>query len=106
MKKINKLILHLLLMLFLYSCGGGMSDAGKVLRNEKIRATDEFLIKKKQPLTLPPDYKTLPKPKSLKTSNDNNENKISEIFKISEDGQSSKKKSSTLEQSIINQLGK
>jgi hypothetical protein len=31
-------------------------DAGKVLRNEKIKTTDEFLVKKKEPLVLPPDY--------------------------------------------------
>ena len=42
MKKINFLILILFLLV---SCGG-LKDAGKVLRNEKVRTTDEFLVKK------------------------------------------------------------
>ena len=59
MKKINRTILYFILTVFLYSCGG-MSDVGKTLRNDKIRTTDEFLVKKREPLTLPPDYKNLP----------------------------------------------
>ena len=42
MKKINLLLIALL---FLTSCGG-LKEAGKVLRNEKIKTTDEFLVKK------------------------------------------------------------
>ena len=105
MTKINKIILHIFLLFFLYSCGG-FSDAGKVLRNEKIRSTDEFLIKKREPLSLPPDYKTLPEPGSLKTSKEKDEKKINEILKISEDNNTKKQKTSSVEQSIINQLGK
>ena len=44
----------------------GISDAGKVLRNEKTRTTDEFLVKKREPLILPPDYNKIPKPGQLK----------------------------------------
>ena len=40
---------------FLISCAG-VKDAGKVLRNEKITNTDEFLVKKKTPLSKPPKY--------------------------------------------------
>ena len=36
----NKTIL-LVLLIFLYSCGS-LSQAGKILRNEKIKTTDEF----------------------------------------------------------------
>ena len=43
MKKINILIIALFL---LNSCGG-LKKAGKVLRNEKITTTDEFLVEKK-----------------------------------------------------------
>ena len=41
-----------------------MDDASKVLRNEKIKTTDEFLVKKREPLVLPPDYRTIPEPGS------------------------------------------
>ena len=104
MNKINKLILTFIIMNFLYSCGG-FSDAGKVLRNEKKRTTDEFLVKKRQPLSLPPDYKNLPKPKSRDSKQQNNEDKINKIFKIPKT-QTKTKGSSTIEQSIINQIRK
>ena len=47
--------------ILLVSCGG-LSDAGKILRNEKVKSTDEFLVKKKNPLELPPSYGDLPEP--------------------------------------------
>ena len=37
-----------------------------ILKNEKIRNTDEFLVKKKEPLELPPDFTKIPKPDALK----------------------------------------
>ena len=41
-----KIFFFISLIIFLLSCG----DAAKVLRNEKIKTTDEFLVKKKEPL--------------------------------------------------------
>ena len=41
----NKIILLIISTTLLISCSG-FKDAGKVLRNEKITTTDEFLIKK------------------------------------------------------------
>ena len=37
----------LLAIVFLFTSCQGFKDAGKVLRNEKVRTTDEFLIEKK-----------------------------------------------------------
>ena len=62
--KRNKLYPYFFVFLFLLSGCAGFSEAGKVLRNEKSEATDEFLIKK-EPLTQPPDYKILPTPDSM-----------------------------------------
>ena len=45
MKKIKTILLYFILISFLHSCGGA-SDAAKVLKNEKITNTDEFLVKK------------------------------------------------------------
>ena len=67
MKKIDLLII--LTFIFLISCG----DVGKVLRNEKIRSTDEFLIKKKDPLILPPDFEEIPSPDSIADINKKSE---------------------------------
>ena len=70
----KNLTLMLIIILTLYSCGG-FSEAGKVLRNEKVTTTDEFLVKKKDPLVLPPDYNKLPEPGSL----NENEKKMKKI---------------------------
>tara|TARA_Y100001970_G_C14199377_1_gene840183 strand:+ start:579 stop:893 length:315 start_codon:yes stop_codon:yes gene_type:complete len=62
--KIKKMkIKFLLLFLLLASCGS-LNEAGKALRNEKTKTTDEFLIEKRGPLSLPPEMKELPKPMS------------------------------------------
>ena len=57
MLKINKL--NILFYNFSLHILIGLSDAERVLRNEKKNTTDEFLVKKKKPLTLPPEYDTL-----------------------------------------------
>ena len=50
----NKKIIYLFLVLILMSgCGGGFQDFKKAVTGEKIQTTDEFLIKKKDPLILP-----------------------------------------------------
>ena len=52
----------LILLLFLYSCG----SVGEALQGKKRSDQgDEFLIDKKNPLTMPPDFDKLPKPGEL-----------------------------------------
>ena len=70
MIKIKKIFLNLILISFLHSCGA-FSDAGKVLRNEKIKNRDEFSVQKKEPLSMPPEYDTLPRPGSVQKSKNN-----------------------------------
>ena len=69
----------LLLICFLTSCSS-FNEAGKILRNEKITTNDEFLVKKKEPLILPPDYKKMPVPGSVLKEN-NEKEKIKKILK-------------------------
>ena len=92
-------------MCILAACGG-IKDAGKVLRNEKISNTDEFLVKKRDPLVLPPDFKEMPQPKTKISKKSNEEKKIKEILKASKEEAPSNKKNSSIEQSIINKIGK
>jgi len=95
----------ILIFVFFFSSCGGFNEAGKVLRNEKIRTTDEFLVKKKEPLVMPPDYKELPKPDSINKKVTKDEDKIKKLFKsdnqkkINEQG-----KSSSLEKSILEEI--
>ena len=89
-------------MVALHSCGGGFSNAKKVLTNEKITTTDEFLIQKREPLTLPPDYDTLPKPGIQKESNSGK--KIDDILKMKKEKSTSNKNSLSLEKSILEKI--
>ena len=102
MKKINKIFILFLSLYFLNSCGT-FSEAGKVLRNEKIKTNDEFLVKKRDPLVLPPDYNTMPAPGSLKKSIKSEG--INKILKIPKDS-TTQSRTSSVEQSIINKIGK
>ena len=105
MKKIKKILLNCILISFLHSCAGG-SDAAKVLRNEKITNTDEFLVKKRDPLILPPEYDTLPKPNSAENSKKNDGNKINKILKFPDEQTSTTKGSSSVEESIMKNIRK
>lgn len=84
-----------------------LDDAGKVLRNEKVRTTDEFLIKKREPLVLPPDFNELPEPGSISNKNRLEEKeKIKKILKANEEIDSSKSTSSNIEESILEKVRK
>ncbi len=73
-----KIKLLVIIILFLNACSG-FSEAGKVLRNEKIKTTDEFLVKKRDALVLPPDFEEIPEPesqsKNLESSDEKKKNK-------------------------------
>ena len=101
MKNLNLILIVSFLML---SCSG-LKDAGSVLRNEKIKTTDEFLVKKKDPLVLPPDYKKIPEPGSIGQKKVNEEDKIKKILRAPKTKKMSKK-SSSVEQSILNEIRK
>ena len=99
-------IFSLLIIIFgLYSCSG-FKEAGKVFRNEKIKTTDEFLVKKKEPLVMPPDYNEIPKPGTLeKNHNKNEKEKIQEILKVNkENKKNNPNKDSTIEKTILNEI--
>ena len=98
MKKINIILIFSLLLV---SCG----NAGKILRNEKIRTTDEFLVKKKGPLVLPPDYEKIPEPGSVSKKELSEEDKLKKIIKASK-GSNTKNKSSSVENSILKNIRK
>ena len=49
-----KIIFYLTFILITVISCGGLDDANKVLRNEKVKTTDEFLVKRRGPLIMPP----------------------------------------------------
>ena len=60
MKIKKKILIIILPIYFLVISCGTIEEAWKVLRNEKIKSTDEFLVEKKEPLTTPPEIFELP----------------------------------------------
>ena len=57
----KKTVYILTIIFFVTSCQT-MHSAKRALTGEKKVSTDEFLIKKKDPLIFPPDYENLPTP--------------------------------------------
>ena len=94
-----------LFVLFLTVSCGGLDDAGKVLRNEKVKTTDEFLVKKRNPLVLPPNYEKIPEPGSINQKKESEEEKIKKILKVSETESTPTSKSS-VEDSILKSIRK
>ena len=102
----KKNFLIILTSLVLLSCSG-LQDAAKVLRNEKIKSTDEFLVKKKEPLVLPPDYSKIPEPGSLSKKKVNkDEDRIKKILKSPSSNKPKENKSSSVEDTIIDRIRK
>ena len=71
----KNLSLLLILFFFTYSCSG-FKEVESVLRNEKVKSTDEFLVKKKDPLVLPPNFEEIPEPGTIEKEKDNEQEKI------------------------------
>ena len=75
MSKYKKFIL-LSLLLFLSSC----SSLKEGFANQKKNSSDEFLVEKKSPLVMPPDFDELPIPKANKTEEIKEENQIEKLI--------------------------
>lgn len=90
--KMKNLIL-LLLVFFIVSACQSAKDAFTL---KKKSSGDEFLVEKKSPLILPPDFNELPEPKSQNSDEDNNQqiknliNKKDNVSTIDGKGSSSK----------------
>ena len=99
-----KKIFYSCIFIFLYSCAS-LEEAGKALRNEKSNTTDEFLVKKKEPLIMPPDLNEVPEPQSIKEKQ-KEEDKIKKILKIPQTKNRNQSSSSSTENLIIDKIRK
>ena len=99
MKKLNIILISYFLLV---SCGGSLDDAKKVLKNEKVRTTDEFLVKKRKPLIMPPNYEEVLEPNS-KQQEKKEENDFRNTLKIKKNEVTQGKSSST-ENSILDKI--
>ena len=88
----NKLkFIYFIIFIILSNCQT-FDEVGKVMRNEKESSTDEFLVKKNQPLVIPPNLRELPVPGNAKKDTKENIKKGKE------------KKIGNLEKTILNEI--
>ena len=100
-----KIFILLNLLLFISSCG----TVKNAFTNQKKNSSDEFLVEKKSPLVMPPNYGELPVPDT--NSNDSNQNtdknKIENLI-LNKDNTSLQNNNDTsnqnLEKSILNKI--
>lgn len=76
MKQFNILIL-ITITIYLSSCGT-LREGFK--SKKKSNTGDEFLVEKKSPLVMPPDYNELPIPKEEGSNNADDENEIKKLL--------------------------
>ena len=92
------------LFLFLPSCGDTLGSVKRGLSGEKQTNIDEFLVEKKDPLILPPDYEELPIP-GLESSEEVEElEEDLSVFKNMEKTEKNLSKPNSTEQSILNKI--
>ena len=106
MKKIIKIKIYLFVV-FLGLTGCQTLKDG-LEGNKKSKSAEEFLINKKNPLVMPPDYSKLPLPKNSSEQNDSYQD--FDLKKVLEKNSNSQKKqiqsNSSFEKSIIEKIKK
>tara|TARA_A100001011_G_C14151489_1_gene774191 strand:+ start:185 stop:511 length:327 start_codon:yes stop_codon:yes gene_type:complete len=107
MKIINNILKILIVSLLLFSCSGGL-EGFKFKR--KSTSGDEFLIEKKDPLVLPPDFSKLPNPEEDVQKTEEEERQFEIVFKDdnseNDENENTDTSSTGLEQSILKKIQK
>ena len=93
-----KKIIYILLFVFLTSCADSFDSIKRGLTGAKKSSGEEFLVQKKDPLILPPDYENLPSP--------DEENLVLEdsIFQDTLDSEEVSSTSTPIESSILKKI--
>ena len=105
MSIIKKNFIFIFIFIFLSNCQS-LSDFKKAMTGQKVNTTDEFLIKKKDPLILPPQHDKLPLPKSSDFQ-EKEENTVQSILKTDQNSEIKKSSSmSSLEKKVLEELRK
>ena len=105
MSIVKKNFIFICIFIFLSNCQG-LGDFKKAMTGQKVDTTDEFLIKKKDPLILPPQHDKLPLPKSSDFQ-EKEENTVQSILKTGQNSEIKKSSGmSSLEKKVLEELRK
>ena len=102
--KIFKKFILITFLIFFTSCG--MLKDGFI--NQKKNNNDEFLVEKKSPLVMPPDYSELPEPNSENNQTQTKENSIKNLVtneqKITNSSNMKNSESKDIEKSLLEKI--
>ena len=106
-KILNKIII--IIFFLITACASSWDDIKKGLGGEKRKSTDEFLVRKKEPLVMPPKWKNLPEPGGEMKSDDavREATDIEELLKLGKNKESStsyEQGKGNLEESILRKI--
>jgi len=103
--KLLKFFLILSLYILVSSCG----TVKEAFTNQKKNSSDEFLVEKKSPLVMPPDYNDLPVPNTQNNVEENSKN-IESLITNNEKGDkkdnNSEGSDQNLEKTLLNKIKK
>ena len=100
MKKLKFFVYLNLIILFLSSCG----TVKEGFTNQKKNSSDEFLVEKKSPLIMPPDFEKLPIPKIKNEDVALDENNIKGLISNDSMNNSTNEINDNLEGSILGKI--
>ena len=108
-KILNKIII--IIFFLITACAASWDDVKKGLGGQKRTSTDEFLVKKKEPLNMPPNWKELPSPGQNMGLNDEIEEvtDIEELIQLGKNQKSSiniEQGSGSVEESFLKKINK
>jgi len=92
----KKLFILLCILIFSFNSCTSIKNA---VTGKKTENSDEFLIKKKNPLILPPDFDDLPEPTDEETSAAEDDVNIEELISIYNDDENQQSSESSLSES-------
>jgi hypothetical protein len=97
----HKKIIYILSLIFFITSCNTVDSVKRGITGAKRDTADEFLIKKKDPLILPPDYENLPTPDERDTAKDEIAIFENSLDNLEEEGTSG---SSSVENSIMKKI--
>ena len=100
----KKVIFFATLILLVSSCGDTWNSVKRGLTGQKENSSDEFLVKKKDPLVLPPNYDKLPVPDERGEIIEDEITSIKKTLQRNTTSESETSSSSSTEQSILKKI--
>ena len=96
----------MMLIFLVTSCADSWSSVKRGLTGAKEKSTDEFMVKKKDPLILPPDFDSLPSPSDREEAAKELSSFEKTLRQASETEITSSSAGSSAEDSILKQIRK